>query len=112
MKFDNKLQEEVYNYFNEREDFYFHGYTGTFFFNTWEKGKEKHQLASKKPHGNKDSISASVLIYTNVYSENEKFGVEIKIEMYLWGYQSQETMFQGWVESVGELKAICKAVGL
>ena len=112
MKFDNKLQEEVYNYFNEREDFYFHGYTGTFFFNTWEKGKEKHQLDSKKPHGNKDSISASVLIYTNVYSENEKFGVEIKIEMYLWGYQSQETMFQGWVESIVELKTICKAVGL
>jgi hypothetical protein len=38
--------------------------------------------------------------------------VEIKIEMYLWGYQTEEPVFQGWVESVDQLKVICNAVGL
>ena len=112
MKFDNKLQEEIFNYFNSRTDFHFHGYTGTFFFRTWEKGKEKYQIDSKKPHGDKDSISATVYIYSNRYPENEKYGVEMKIEMYMWGYQSEETVFQGWVESIDQLQTICNAVGL
>ena len=112
MKFDNKLQEDIFNYFTSREDFYFHGYTGTFFFNTWKKGKEKEIIHSKKPHGDKDMISASVLIYSNRYPENKKYGVEMKIEMYLWGYQSEETVFQGWIENIEQLKVICNAVGL
>jgi hypothetical protein len=112
MKFDNDLQKDIFNYFNEREDFFFHGYTGTFFFNTWEKGKEKHQLDSKKPHGDKNSISANVLVYSNRYKENEKYGVEIKIEMYMWGYQSQEIVFRGWIEDINQLKIIIKSVGL
>jgi hypothetical protein len=112
MKFDNKLQEDVFNYFNSRGDFHFHGYTGTFFFRTWEKGKDKHQIDSKKPHGDKDSISATIYIYSNRYHENEKYGVEMKIEMYMWGYQSEETVFQGWVENIDQLKIICNAVGL
>lgn len=53
MDFDNKLQEDIFNYFIRRKDFYFHGYTGTFFFKTWGKGDEKHQIDSKKPHGDK-----------------------------------------------------------
>ena len=80
MKFDNKLQENIFNYFTSREDFHFHGYAGTFFFKTWEKGEEKKIIHSKKPHGDKDMISASVLIYSNRYHENEKYGVEMKIE--------------------------------
>lgn len=112
MKFDSKLQENIFNYFTNRKDFHFHGYTGTFFFNTWEKGKEKEIIHSKKPHGDKDMISASVLIYSNRYPENVKYGVEMKIEMYMWGYQSKETVFQGWVENIEQLKVICNAVGL
>jgi hypothetical protein len=112
MKFDNKLQEDVFNYFNSRDDFNFHGYTGTFFFRTWEKEKDKYQIDSKKPHGDKGSISATICIYSNRYPENEKYGVEMKIEMYMWGYQSEETVFQGWVENIDQLKIICNAVGL
>jgi|SRR5690606_13721612 len=112
MKFDNKLQEDVFNYFNSRDDFYFHGYSGTFFFRTWKKGDEKHQIESKKPHGDKNSISATIYIYSNRYPENEKYGVEMKIEMYMWEYQSEETVFQGWVENIDQLKIICNAVGL
>ncbi len=112
MEYENKLQENIVNYFMDRDDFYYHGYTGTFFFNTWKKGKEKESIRSKKPHGDKDSISASVLIYTNRYEENKKFGVEFKIQMYMWGYQSEEEVFQGWAEGVEDVKLICKAVGL
>lgn len=112
MKFDNKLQEDIFNFFTEREDFHFHGCTGTFFFNTWEKGEEKKIIHSKKPHGDKDMISASIFIYSNRYSENKEYGVEMKIEMYMWGYQSEETVFQGWVENIEQLKVICNAVGL
>ena len=112
MKFDSKLQEDIFNYFTNREDFHFHGYTGTFFFNTWEKGKEKEIIHSKKPYGDKDMISVSVLIYSNRYPENVKYGVEMKIEMYMWGYQSEEPVFQGWVENIEQLKVICNAVGL
>lgn len=112
MRFDNKLQENVFNYFNNRSDFYFHGYTGTFFFNTWKKGEDKQQIISKKPHGDKDSVSTTVLIYSNRYPENEKYGVEMKIEMYMWGYQTEEVVFQGWVENINDLEIICKAVGL
>ena len=57
-------------------------------------------------------ISASVLIYSNRYPENKKYGVEMKIEMYMWGYQSEETVFQGWIENIEQLKVICNAVGL
>lgn len=112
MKFDNKLQQDVFSYFNGRNDFHYHGYTGTFFFKTWEPGDEKHQIDSKKPHGDKDSISASVLIYSHRHPDNEKHGVEIKIEMYIWGYQIEEPVFQGWVENIDQLKVICNAVGL
>lgn len=112
MKFDNKLQEDVFNYFYSRNDFYFHGHTTTFFFQTWEKGGEKKQIESKKPHGDKYNISATVYIYSNRYPENKKYGVEIKIEMYMWGYQSEEPVFQGWVENIEQLKVICNAVGL
>lgn len=112
MKFDNKLQEEVFNYFNDREDFHFHGYTGTFFFNTWKKGEKKYQIESKKPHGDKVHISAMVCIFSNRYVDNEMFGVEMKIEMFMWGYQTEEIVFQGWVENIDQLKLICNAVGL
>lgn len=112
MKFKNKLQEDIFNYFNTRNDFHFHGYTGTFFFNSWEKGGEKYQLKSLRPHGNCTSISTSVRIYANDYSEFDKYGVEIAIEMYLWSYQTEEIVFQGWVESIEQLETICTCVGL
>lgn len=112
MKYDNKLQEEVVNFFQNREGFHLHGYTGTFFFGTWPKGEEEFQITSKKPHGDKDSISARVSIYSNRYPENDVHGVEMKIEMYMWGYQTDEVVFQGWVESIAELEIILKAVGL
>lgn len=112
MKFDNKLQEDIVAYFKNREDFYFHGYTGTYFFRTWKLGEDKYIIRSKKPHGDKDMISASVNIYSNNYEENSKYGVEVKIEMYMWGYQSDETVFQGWIESIHELEIILKSVGL
>lgn len=112
MKYDNKLQEDVVKYFNSREDFYSHGYSGTYFFRTWKLGEDKEIIHSKKPHGDKDLISASVNIYSNRYEENSQYGVEIKIEMYMWGYQSEEPVFQGWVESIEELEVILKAVGL
>lgn len=112
MKFDNKLQEDVFNYFDDRDDFHYHGNTGTFWFSSWEKGKDKHIIRSKKPHGDKDSISATVMIYSNRYPENEKFGVEMRIEMYMWGYQTEEIVFQGWIENIDQLEVICNSVGL
>ena len=112
MRFDNALQKDIFNWFSNRSDFYFHGYTGTFWFNTWAKGDDKFAITSKKPHGYKDLISATVAIYSNRYPENEKYGVEMKIEMYMWGYQSEEVVFQGWVEDIECLETICKAVGL
>jgi hypothetical protein len=30
----------------------------------------------------------------------------------MWGYQSEETVFQGWAENLKEFKIILKAVGL
>lgn len=52
-------------------------------------------------------------MYENsLYPENDKLGIEFKIDMYMWGYQSQETVFQGWAESLEEFKLILKAVGL
>lgn len=30
----------------------------------------------------------------------------------MWGYTSEETVFQGWVESVEEFKIILNSVGL
>jgi hypothetical protein len=112
MKFDNHLQKDIFEYFNQRPDFHFHGFTGTFFFNTWKKGMEKHVIESKKPLANKTAISASVRIYSNKYAEDEKHGVEMAIDFYLWSAQSQETVFQGWVESIDQLKTICASVGL
>ena len=112
MKYDNKLQEEIIQYMNNNQNFHNHGYTGTHFYNTWEKGKEPNSIKSKKPHGDKDNISASVLIYSNRYKENEKYGVEFRIDMYMFGYQSEETVFQGWAENLEEFKIIIKAVGL
>lgn len=112
MKYDNKLQEDIAEYFQNRGDMYYHGYTGTHFFRTWKLGEDKHIIHSKKPHGDKNMISASINIYSNAYEDNSKYGVEIKIEMYMWGYQSDETVFQGWVESIEDLEIILKAVGL
>jgi hypothetical protein len=112
MKFDNNLQEEVFNYLSSLEIFYFKGYTGTFFFQTWEKGQEKFPITSIVPHGEKNNISATIYLYSNRIKENEKYGVEIKIEMYMWGFQSEEPVFQGWVTNIDELKIILKAVGL
>jgi len=112
MRFDSELQREVFNYFDKRKDFFYFGNTGTFFFNSWEKGKEKHLMKSKKPHGDKDSISTSVSIYSNRYPDNRIFGVEMKIVMFMWGHQTEEPVFQGWVESIEDLKIICKSTGL
>jgi len=112
MKYTSQLQKDIVDYFNAREDFHYHGYTGTFFFNTWKKGEQMYQIDAKKPHGDKDFISASILICSNKYVENEKHGIEMKIEMYMWGYQSQETVFQGWIESIDQLEIIILAVGL
>lgn len=112
MKFDTPLQKEIVDYLNSREDLFFHGYTGTHFYKTWERGKDKFIVTSKRPHGDKDSISAEIYIYSNRYEENNKYGVEFKIDMYMWGYSSDETVFQGWAENLEEFKIILKAVGL
>lgn len=112
MKYDNKLQQEIVEYLNKREDLFYAGYTGTFFYQTWPKWEEKYSIESNKPHGDKTNISAEIKIYSNVYPENEKYGVEFSIEMYHWGYQSQEKMFGGWAENLEEFKIILKAVGL
>lgn len=112
MKFDTQLQESIIDYLNSREDMFNHGYTGTYFFKTWPKGEERFSIKSKKPHGDKDDISAEINVFSNRYEENKKYGVEISIEMYHWGYQSEEFMFQGWVESLEEFKIILKSVGL
>ena len=112
MKYDNSLQEDIVNHFHNRDDFYYHGYTGTHWFNSWKKGEEKHIVRSKKPHGGKYSISTQVAVYSNRLKEDEQYGVEMKIDMYLWEYQTEETMFQGWVESIEELEVILKSVGL
>lgn len=108
MTFDSELQEEIVNYFKNRKDFYFHGSHTTYFFKTWEKGKDKFPIDSNRPIGGKYNISAEV----DVYKSCIDFGVEISIDMYLWGYQSEETVFQGWVENMDGLKTILKAVGL
>lgn len=112
INFDNKLQEDIFHYFSNSGDFYFHGYTGTFSFRTWDVGQKKYPITSKKPHGNKDTISATVSIFSNSYPDNDKYGVEIKIEMYMWGYQTEEVVFRGWVEDIEQLKTVCHAVGL
>ena len=113
MKYDNELQEEIISYFRDRQDFFEKSTPLTFFFDTWPKGEEKYIISSKKPHGNKNMVSASVSVYRNIrYPENEKYGVELKIDMYMWGYQSEEPVFQGWVENMEELKVIVKSVGL
>lgn len=112
MKYDNKLQQDIVEYLNTIEEIFYSGYTGTFHYQTWPKWEEKSSMTSNKPHGDKTNISAEIRVYSNRYPENEKYGVEISIEMYMWGYQSQEHVFQGWVESVDELKIILKAVGL
>ena len=112
MKYDNKLQEIIVEYMDNHKLFFKHGYSGTHFYSTWEKGKERFIIDSKKPHGDKTSISSEILIYSNRYKENEEYGVEFKIKMYMWGYQSDEVVFQGWAESLEEFKIILKSVGL
>jgi hypothetical protein len=113
MKYYNKLQKEIVEYLHRDPIFYSHGRTSTHFFKTWTKEKEKFQITALKPHGYKDNISAEIRVYENsLYPENDKLGIEFKIDMYMWGYQSQETVFQGWAESLEEFKLILKAVGL
>ncbi len=110
-KYDNDLQKEIVYYLNSNDTFFFHGYTGTFFFMTWDKGAKKFPITSKKPNGD-NSISATINVFSNIHEEHSKYGVELSISIFLWRFQTDELMFQGWVESLEEFKTVLKAVGL
>lgn len=110
ISFHSDLQEQVFNYFNDRVGFHFNGRTAaTIFFNSWKKNEDRYIIDLKKPQGDDTSASISVFIYL---TSDKEYGIELKIEMFLWKYQTEEVVFQGWVENIEQLKIIMNAVGL
>lgn len=81
----------------------------------WESWVDKdHQYDTFEltvPHSWKTIGKAQIWYYINEYP-NDYSGHEFKIDIYLNSYCEFFTMFEGWVDSLDELKTIIKCVGI
>lgn len=69
-------------------------------------------LELAKPHSWKTLAHIRVRYYTQEYEQYKDCGHEITIEMYLNSYCTFDTVFEGWVENIEELKTIFKCLGI
>jgi hypothetical protein len=114
MEYQNKLQQEIVEQLSKDVRFYYHGYTGTFFFRTiGEVDKEDSFsgdfLELNKRQSDKSLAKVRFYIHTDRFETKE---CHFKIEMYLNSYCDWDTFFEGWVESIEEFNLILKSVGL
>lgn len=81
--------------------------------NSWkEKGtRTDNYITFTKPHSYKTGGHALVRYYYNEYPELYS-GHEFKIEMWINSYCEWYDVFEGWVDSIDELKTIFKCVGI
>ena len=81
----------------------------------WESWKDKEHeydtIELLKPHSWKTIGKVRLLYYINEYPE-EYQGHEFHIEVWLNSYCEFYTMFEGWVDSLDELKIILKCIGI
>lgn len=112
MKYTNELQKQIVEQLQADDRFYYHGYTGTFFFMSYEKGEPEYCSFPtedlKRLHSGKNPSGVRILIF----SESNTELVNYKIEIYLNSYCEWYTFFEGWVDNIEEFNIIFKAVGL
>lgn len=112
MKFTNNLQKQLVEYLMTNKRFVYHGYTGTYFFMSYEKGEPGYNSYPytdfKRLHSGKNPSGVRILIF----SEEDTELVNLKIEIYLNSYCEWTTFFEGWIDNMEEFEIIFKAVGL
>jgi len=111
------MKEQIINFLtNESVLFYKGRGANNGIWESW-KGKEETMCDNAqwvhltKPHSWNDSAHIRVYYYINQYPEYWQ-GHEIKIEMNILSYCEWETVFEGWIDNVDELKQIFKFVGI
>lgn len=77
---------------------------------SWEKDKYTY-FELTVPHSWKTTGKAQIYYYINEHPDLYS-GHEFKIDIWLNSYCEFYTMFEGWVDSLDELKTIIKCVGI
>lgn len=108
LPFQTDIQKQVFDEIMKLPYMRYHGYTGTIFI----KSQADKFVDLKKPNSYSQLVQVLVLIFQYKHEEYKKFGVEIKINMTFNSSYEEEPVFQGWVESIEELKTILKTIGL
>ena len=79
---------------------------------SWEGEEDESEMIHlSKPHSWKDRGKIRVYYFMNEYPDLFT-GHEFHIEMYITSYCEFYDMFEGWVDTLDELKTICKCVGI
>lgn len=112
MKYKNDLQKEIVEYLLRDERFHYIGYTGTHWITTYEKGDKYEgsyiEVDEHRLHSGKGLAKVRFL----VFSQDDSPLQNMKIELSLNSYCEWDTFFEGWVDSLDELKLIMKCLGL
>lgn len=108
-KTSKELHDAIANYFYNELGFHYHGKAAHTDIRNYPKGEGMSIMESKKTISGKSNISVSIKLFN---PDEDTTECNLRIEFYLWGYQEQTTMFDGWVNSIDELKIILKTIGL